>query len=364
MACGVGLASGIGRFVLNLGNLSTYYKDIIKMKKVWVLCCILGITTVVGSYSLYAWGAWGHLHINRAAVFALPSAMRTFFYNHIDFLTEESVIPDVRKYVNDKSEAPRHFIDIEDFGNLPIDSLPKTWKEATAKYDDKTLQKNGILAWYILEIQAKLTEAMKDRKKSEILYLSADLGHYLADAHMPLHTSSNYDGQMTGQKGIHAFWESQLPELFGDTYNFNVGSARYIQDPIAETWRIIAASHAAADTLLAVEKKLTKALEVDKVYEMDSLHAIRKNKYNQPIHSKVFARLYHTALNGMVERQMRASIATTANFWYTAWVNAGKPDLTSLDSEATTKRHKKQLKEELKLWQKGKLFGFKSNAEF
>jgi hypothetical protein len=39
-------------------------------------------------------------------------------------------------------------------------------------------------------------------KKHEILFIAADLGHYIADAHMPLHTSDNHDGQLTDQKGI------------------------------------------------------------------------------------------------------------------------------------------------------------------
>ena len=73
---------------------------------------------------------------------------------------------------------------------------------------------------------------------------------------------------------------------------------------------------------------------------------------------------FHTALNGMVERQMRSAILITASFWYTAWVNAGKPNLTALDSEATTKRNKPHLDEEVELWKRGKLFDFKSYSEF
>src|ERR1700710_3064914 len=63
-----------------------------------------------------AWGAWGHQHINRAAVFALPEPMRSFFYNHIDFITEEAVVPDLRKYsINDRAEFPRHYINLESY---------------------------------------------------------------------------------------------------------------------------------------------------------------------------------------------------------------------------------------------------------
>ncbi len=327
---------------------------------------VLTFFMVLGSISLlFAWGSWGHQHINRAAVFALPAEMRIFFYNHIDFITEESVIPDVRKYtINDKAEFARHYIDLETFGDKPIDSLPRTMKDATAKYDDKFLQKNGILPWYIEDMMEKLTVAFRKKSKSEILFLAADLGHYLGDANMPLHTTLNHDGQFTDQKGIHAFWESQLPELFGDSYYFNTGDAVYIADVQKETFRIIAASHKLADSLLLIERNLKESYPKDKIYVYDSAGNIARNKFNQVIHTYEYAKKYHELLNGMVERQMRMAISCTANFWYTAWVNGGRPDLNSMDSRSLTDRNKKFYKKELKLWQKGKLFGFKTDREF
>ena len=262
---------------------------------------------LTGSVSvLFAWGVWGHQHINHAAVFALPTDMRSFYYNHIDFITEESVVPDIRKYtINDKPEFARHYIDIEAFENTPFDSLPKTMKEAAAKYDDKVLQKNGILPWYIQEMMTKLTKAFKDKRKTDILFLSADLGHYLADANMPLHTSLNHDGLLTDQKGIHGFWESQLPEIFGNSYNFNVPAATYISDVTGQTWSIVKHSHKLADSLLLIERNLKASFPKDKIYKTDSSGAIFKNTFGQPVHTFEYAQAFHTALQGMVQNQMR-----------------------------------------------------------
>ena len=213
----------------------------------------------VSSFLLISWGTFGHEHIDRAAVFALPEPLQLFFYNHIDFITQESTVPDLRKYtLNDKAENPRHFIDLENFGSL--DSLPKTMEEAKKRYDDKFLSSNGILPWYVQDLMDKLTKAFKEKKKTEILFISADLGHYLADAHMPLHTSANYDGQQTNQKGIHAIWESRLPEMFGNTYNYNTKDAKFIDDIQKETWRIIFNSHQLIDTLLEADRVLKKKL--------------------------------------------------------------------------------------------------------
>jgi len=316
-----------------------------------------------GAFAFLSWGNWGHQHINRAAVFALPDSMRPFFYNHIDFITQEATIPDVRKPI-DKGEFNRHFIDLENYPPNTADSMPRTIKEASAKFDAKFLETNGILPWYMEDIMDKLTRAFRNKSKDEILYYAADLGHYIADAHMPLHTSANYDGQLTGQKGIHSFWESQLPELFGDGYNLYTGNALYIPDVHQEIRRIILHSHSLIDSLLAAEKTARATLTEDLLWEKDASGNAKKNRYGQTVRSNAYAAAFHTALNGMVEKQLRESIAATAGFWYTAWVNAGRPDLSTLDPETLTKRNSKYYKKDYKLWQKGTLFGFKVDKEY
>jgi hypothetical protein len=334
------------------------------MKKSYLIFagCTFGAVFVV--FALSSWGAWGHKHINRSALFALPEEMRMFYYNHADFITEESVGPDQRKYtLGFKSEGPKHFIDIEAF-DTSIDSLPRLPKEASSKYEENFLQKTGTLPWHIQEIMTKLTKAFQERKKADILLLSADLGHYLGDAHMPLHTSVNHDGQLTNQNGIHSFWESQLPDLFGDSYNLHTGNAKYIDDVTAETWRIIRNSHSLVDTLLATERNVNSSFPKEGIYVKDDKGNVVKNKFNQPVHTTEYARKYHEALHGMVERQMRAAIVATADFWYTAWVNAGKPELKSLDDEALTERSKEYYIKDLRLWESGKVFGLKADPEY
>ena len=313
--------------------------------------------------ALISWGTFGHERINHAAVLALPAPLQSFFYNHIDFVTEESTVPDLRKYtLNDKAEGPRHYIDLENFGVL--DSLPKTDEELRKKYDDKFLSKNGTLPWYLATMMEKLTKAFKEKRKTEILFLAADLGHYIGDAHMPLHTSDNHDGQKTDQKGIHAFWESQLPELFANTYSFKPAEVKYMNDIQKEIWSIVFTSHKLVDTLLLADKKLKESFSPDKIYQADATGKVLKNKFNQPVHTLEYATKYHEALGGMVQKQMTNAIHATANFWYTAWVNAGKPDLSDLDTRELTKRNAELLKKEAKLWKEGKLETIESEKEF
>ena len=332
------------------------------MKKyILVLALVAGCVTLA-----LAWGPWGHQHINRAAVFGLPMEMRPFFYNHIDFITEEAVVPDLRKYtINDRAEFPRHYIDLELYNpESNVAGLPATMRDAKVRYADSMLSKAGTLPWTILEVEEKLTKAFRARKKTEILFLAGDLGHYIGDAHMPLHTALNHDGQLTGQKGIHALWEGQLPETFGQGYDLYTGEAKYIADLTRETWAIIDSSHRLVEKVLSVDKELSASMSREKVYVVDSAGRIVVNQYGDMVHTKEYAREFHQRLGGMVEQQLRGAIAEVAAFWYTAWVNAGKPDLSELDTEELTKRNKKDMEQDLRRYQKGRVEMMRPSGDF
>jgi len=310
-----------------------------------------------------SWGTFGHEHINRAAVLALPDSMRSFFFNHIDYVTQESTVPDLRKYtMQDKAEAPRHYIDLEKFGT--IDSIPWNLAEATLKYKTEFLNEFGILPWYIQEMMEKLTKAFKGKRKTEILFLASDLAHYIGDAHMPLHTSVNHDGQLTDQRGIHALWESRLPEMFGPNYNYKVPQAVYIKDIQKNTWELIFHSFKLADTVLYKDRALRKKMSKDKIFKLDEKGNIKKNKFNQQVFTDDYSEKYHEELNGMVENQMRTAISCVTNYWYTAWVNAGKPDLSDLDPPYVTKQNEADLNDALRVLKYGKLQGIESEKEF
>jgi hypothetical protein len=324
---------------------------------------LLTFSAVSIAFVTLSWGIFGHEHINNAAVMALPKPMQTFFYNHVDFITQESTVPDLRKYtLRDKAEGPRHYMDMENFG--AVESIPLPFEETKKKYDEKFLADNGILPWYIQEVMTKLTTAFKNKRKTEILFLAADLAHYIGDANMPLHTSANHDGQLTNQKGSHSMFESRMPEMFGKNYNFYTGEAKYIDNVEKAIWDMVKDSHSQVEPLLLIDRKLRATFTQETLYEKDEKGNIAKNKYGDLIYSKEYVTQLHTAFNGMVESQMRKAIVATANFWYTAWVDAGKPDLDGLDSKELTARNKKNLKNDLKLWKTGKLFGLESENDF
>ncbi len=142
--------------------------------------------------------------------------------------------------------------------------MPYVFDEATKRYDDKFLANNGILPWYIHDVMMKLTKAFRDKRKTEILFLAADLGHYIGDANMPLHTSVNHNGQLTNQIGIHGLFESGIPEMFGDNYNYHTNKPQYIANIDAAIWAMIQDSHSLVKPLLLADSELRKNMQLIK----------------------------------------------------------------------------------------------------
>ena len=213
---------------------------------------LLGFTLLLGAKQATAWGFWAHRQINRVAVFTLPEEMFPFFRQHIEYLTKHATDPDSRRSV-DAEEAPRHYIDLDHYGTYPFESLPRHWNDAVACFTEDTLKAYGIVPWNIQSVYYRLVKAFQEQDKERILKLCADLGHYVADAHVPLHATINYNGQFTNQHGIHSLLESRCPELFHPAYDFVVGPAPLFANPLKRIWEVVLESAAAVDTVLSAE---------------------------------------------------------------------------------------------------------------
>ncbi|MEQ7799803.1 zinc dependent phospholipase C family protein [Pedobacter sp. ASV1-7] len=278
------------------------------------------VTLMVVLITCSSWGFYAHMRINRLAVFTLPAGINSFYKNNITYISDHAVDPDKRRYA-DTAEAARHFLDVELY-EKHIDSIPYKWEDALKRYGWTKLNKNGILPWQIQKSYYKLVNAFKDKDSLRILIYSAYLGHYIADAHVPLHTTQNHNGQLTNQLGIHAFWESRLPELFAKQYNYVVGPARYIENPLAEAWKIVKNTHTMVDTVLNFEARLSKEFPARKKYSYS-----KRNNQLLRQYSFAYSKAYHDRMENMVERQMRSAILSIGSYWYTAWIDAGQPIL-------------------------------------
>lgn len=268
-----------------------------------------------------AWGFYAHSLINRMAVFSLPPELISFYKPQIQYISENAVNPDRRRYAVE-GEAEKHYIDLDHYGDSALQILPLYWPEAIKKFPEDSLRTNGIGPWSAYLTFLSLTKAFEEKNTTAILRLSADLGHYLADLNVPLHTTKNYNGQLTGQEGIHGFWESRIPELMARDYSLWIGQAEYIEKPQLALWETVAFANQQVDSVLTFEKNLTESFSPDQKFSFEE-----RNGLTVRVYSRDFTEAYALALDNQIERQMKASIRIIADFWYTAWVNAGQPDL-------------------------------------
>lgn len=190
----------------------------------------------------------------------------------------------------------------------------------------------GIVPYHLEAMLEKITYSFQQADHSKLLRYLSEFGHYVADAHVPLHTTENYNGQMTNQVGIHAFWESRIPELFAEnSYDFFVGQAEYIENPREYIWNMVITAHSHLDSVLSIEKRLSKGFPLDRQYCYDE-----RLSQTVRIQCAEYAEAYSNAMGSMVEDQMRASIHAIGSLWYTAWVNAGQPDLSEFKPQDYT----------------------------
>lgn len=191
-------------------------------------------------------------------------------------------------------------------------------------YIEDGLTPHGVIPYFLPLMQAKLTSAFESQDIEKILKISAEMGHYIADATVPLHTTENYNGQLTGQKGIHAFWETQIPELLLETeFNLWADQAVYIRAIDQFFWEIVLESHGLVPEVFEKERQVRERFTKAQQY----CYEWRNNQLAKMNCRELITAFYYT-LKGQVDDRMRSAIFAVASSWYTAWTDAGRPILT------------------------------------
>jgi hypothetical protein len=268
----------------------------------------------------------------------------------MDSIVRNSIRPDQRRN-QDSTEAPKHFIDLEPFGDSASWKMPLTWDEAVLKFSKDSLIKYGYVPYWILAMKEKLTNAFRNGNKDSIIFYAADMGHYIGDANVPLHTTLNYDGQLTGQRGLHALWESVIPEIELTHYDFyNRHKARYLEQPERAIWSAIRRAHLLLNDMLEKEREVSKRFTDSTKYRYQ-----KRNGRDYRYYTTAFAKDYSLALAPSINDQLVFSSNLMADFWFTCWVDGGKPDLNNLLKEPFTRSKKKDLKKERKAYKRENL---------
>lgn len=300
--------------------------------------------------ALSSWGFLVHRTVNQLAVYELPSGMQPFFYKNMEYIVRYSVRPDQRRN-EDATEATKHFIDLEIFGDSAAWKMPLQWAEAQQRYTKDSLLKYGYVPYYIITMKDNLVRAFRNRQKDSILFYATDLAHYIGDAHVPLHTSVNYDGQLTNQRGLHALWESVVPELELTSYRLSSRhKAKYLTSPEQSAWNAVRSGFVLLDDVFEKEKEASKAFTDSTKYRIQIRNG-REVKY----YTSAFAKEYARLLGNTINTQLIRSADLVADFWYTAWVDAGKPDLDGLINNPLTSAEIKQCKAEKKAFRHNQL---------
>jgi hypothetical protein len=291
-----------------------------------------------------------HRTINQVDIYELLKPLQAFFYENRDSLVRYSVRPDERRN-RDSAEAPKHFIDLEMYGDSAAWKMPFSWDSAIAIYSKDTLIKYGYVPYWIIMMKEKLTDAFSSGNKDSILFYAADIGHYISDAHVPLHTSVNYDGQLTNQKGLHSLWESAIPEIFLDNYQLqNNHRATYLKKPEEAIWTAVRQAHLLLNGVLEEEREATKSFVDSTKYRIQIRNGREVRSY-----TSAFARAYAQRLGGTVNQQLLKAANLCSDFWYTAWVDAGKPRLKNLLTTPFAGEQKSKFKGEYNAYKKNEL---------
>ncbi len=263
---------------------------------------------------LISWGRDGHRVINTKASLSFPAEM-SLFNSWTQMLADHASDADDRKSW-DSYEGPKHYIDIDNYAQfLEKGNIPENLDSAIAQNGREFVYDQGILPWATVTAYDTLVNCFKRKDWSKAVLVAADLGHYVADGHMPMHITSNYDGQLTGNKGIHSRYESYMIKDYVNDIDYSGDSVHKIEDVSRYVFSYIYDNHSYVDSVLAADN------------------------YAKSINSNTYSSEYKAALwaktRGFTIQLFSNASHSLAGLMYTAWAEAGKPDtsttVTSVD---------------------------------
>jgi len=254
--------------------------------------------------SLSAWGVQGHRLVAATCLKDLPPEVAAWFAARASDLPDHAIDPDHGKW-KDSLEAPRHFLDSEPYGGAA--AVPLSEATAQGMLGPDLFQKSGKVPWVILARVDTLTRAFRAYDLPQAALEAAYLSHYAGDINVPLHTTVNYDGDDTGQHGIHQRWETGLLEriVAQEGWEPEVRPATLGDDPGEEPWAWLQESYTLVPGLLADDLTARKA----------SAGAFDSGYW------EAFSRLQESH----VKEQINLAAQRTARMILLAWTNAGSP---------------------------------------
>ena len=254
---------------------------------------------------VHAWGNNAQRLIVNRAVDTLPYDIRPFFETNRNFFVQHVNDPmnNLDKHPN---ERQNHFIELDKYGKFPFDALPRNYKAAITKYSKSKIDATGLLPWQIGVYSAKLTEDLKASRWQEAKEDAAFLANYVAEAHDPFNTTENFDGTLSGQRGVNERFNTILIDRYGSFFPLNPHDAFFISDPTDFAFDACLNAHSNVESVLFADRSAKRGLSsyTDEYYD----------------------RFYNLAATSLI-RQLSDASTDVGSYWLTAWINAGKPQL-------------------------------------
>jgi hypothetical protein len=270
----------------------------------------LALSTLAGP-RLQAWGFTGHRVIADRAVDLLPAEIKPFFEKYRTSFVEHVIDPDTYRTVGWADEDSRHFLDLDSYGPFPFHGLPHDYAAAVAARGAEFVRKNGVLPWRTQDIFDKLRDSFRQLPTSayardNVKLFSSLIAHYAADACQPFHAAANYDGQLTGQNGVHARFESELFDRYQN-------ALRFAPDPI------VAVPNAREFTFAALSDSFGY---VQPILDADAAAAKGREFYDNGYFDTFFSQT-----RPILEKRVSTAITDVASLITQAWIDAGRPPL-------------------------------------
>jgi hypothetical protein len=253
----------------------------------------------------WAWGDNANKLVVNRAIETLPQDLRPFFESNRGFLLQHVNDP-LASAEKTPTERRTQYLILEKYGRFPFEGIPRNYKAAVLKFGRAKLEANGLLPWQIGVYSEKLTNAMRAGKWDEARLNAAILANYVAASHDPFNTTDNNDGHLSGQLGVNDRFGTTLIERYSSFFPMRPNDAMFISDPTDYAFEACLRSHSWLETILFADRNSRRGL----------------NSYND----EYYDRFYNQAA-ALLIRQLSDASTDVGSFWYTAWKNAGSPQL-------------------------------------
>ena len=275
--------------------------------------CFCALLTVQG----FAWGPAGHRWVTNRALDNLEGRFQEFFSKHRSEVVQQTMGPDYRKD-QDPEEPSRHFINLDPYGEFLFSSLDLDYEQLVDRFGKEKVEKNGRILWAAQRTFDQLVEAFQRQDLEQILLYSADLSHYVGDLHQPFHTTENFNGQFTGQLGIHSRFESDLVNLYLERVPFSKAAPTDLGPVMGHLHDVAVESYQWVDNILLADGRVVSELEVDRKQYLEK--ANKGKKYPDQYFKRMF-----DEVGGILEDRLNQAAYRVGSLWWMAWEKAGHP---------------------------------------